>query len=109
MAVVCPLNAPEADYAHFFKCLGNRLHGLGHVRLSHVSHAADTERIGQREATREDNEAPLLHALEQRLKSESRMVGVVEGCHDRRSELIRHDSRESHWRMPSTSRRQLRW
>src|SRR5215469_10799154 len=66
----CSLDAPEADYPHFLKCISNRLHGFGHVCLGHVSHAADTEGIGQREATREDDEATLLHAFEQRLKIE---------------------------------------
>jgi len=55
---------------HLLKYFGDCLHGLRHVGFGHVTHAANTECIGKRKSTWENDEASLLHAFEQSLKSE---------------------------------------
>src|ERR1700759_878496 len=62
---------PQSADAHLPYGLVQRGHGIGDVVLGQGAHAADPERVFQREPAGEDDVAAPLHSLEQGLEREA--------------------------------------
>src|SRR5882762_9258582 len=89
------LGSAEPPHAHFLHRLGDGRDGLRQVFLRHLAHATDTKRIGEGKPAGEDDEAALLHALEQLVEAEGRLARIVEGRDNGRGKLVGDDCDET--------------